>query len=311
MRTSIFSAIFSGLLLFVAGLPATASDGSDLPREVLVNGVEFLHVPGGWFWYPVEGAQREGARPVPSDKWNRDVKIWQDGFYVAKYEARARDFQRFMNTDQVKYRDQYTNAKGDTEGCGVRRNAEGYYLLRPDLDLPVTHMSWDLSNEFAQYMGFRLPTEAEWVKAARGEDKRTWPWGNEYPDDTFAGYEKAPDCHVVPVTSFHNGRSPYGAYNMAGNTYEWVANWYNEGFDAGLRDGDRNPPLASGGSMTPPTKVLKGGRWASDAGGISVYERMLNPRDGGFVCFGLRFTLDESTLRTHLANGTAAVVAQQ
>lgn len=304
MRRILFSALVSGLLL-LAGVPAAASD---LPRDVVVNGVEFVHVPGGWFWYPVEGAQREGLRHVPNDKWYRDVKVWQDGFYVAKYEGRARDFVRFMNSDKVQHRDQYTAAKGDTEGCGVRRNEGGYYLTRPDLDMPVSHISWDLATEFARYMGFRLPTEAEWLRAARGDDMRIWPWGNEHPDDTFAGYEKGPDCHPVPVTNFHNGRSPFGAYNMAGNMYEWVADWYNEQFDARLRDGDRNPPLASGPSLAEKTKILKGGRWASDAGGISVYERLLNPPDGGFTCFGVRFVLDESAVRTHLATGAATVV---
>lgn len=306
MRTSILSAFLSALLL-LTGMPAVASE---LPREVVVNGVEFVHVPAGWFWYPVEGAQRAGQQRVPPDKRYRDVKVWLDGFYIGKYEARARDFQRFMNSAKVEYRAQYKMAKGDDEGCSVRRNESGYYLMHDDLDMPVTHISWELANEFAQQMGFRLPTEAEWVKAARGEDQRIWPWGNEYPDDTFAGYAKGPDCHPVPVTSFHNGRSPYGAYNMAGNAYEWVADWYNEQFDASLRDGDRNPPLAATSSMNPPLKVLKGGRWASSADGLTVYARMLNPIDGGFTCIGARFAMDENTLRTHLANGTATVVAQ-
>ncbi|WP_420474494.1 formylglycine-generating enzyme family protein [Noviherbaspirillum sp. ST9] len=302
-----FSALLSALLMLAAG---TSSAASDLPREVIVNGVEFVHVPGGWFWYPVEGAQREGAVFVPNNKWYRDVKVWQDGFYIGKFEARARDFQRFMNAGKPQHAVQYTTAKGNDEGCAVRLDGNGYFLTRPQEDLPVSHMSWDLSVEFARFMGFRLPTEAEWVKAARGEDKRVWPWGNEHPDDTFAGYNRMPDCHLVPVDSFHNGRSPYGAYNMAGNVYEWVADWYNEQFDAALKDGDRNPKLADKSSLNPPEKLLKGGRWASDAGGISIYERLTNPADGGFTCFGLRFAVDESTVREHLAKGTATVVAQ-
>lgn len=288
-------------------MPSTASS---LPREVIVNGVEFVHVSAGWFWYPVEGRQRDNLYRVPNDQWYREVRIWQDGFYIGKYEVRARDFQRFMNSSKMQHRAQYHDAKGDIEGCTVRRNADGYYLTRSDLDLPATHLSWDLADEFARHMGFRLPTEAEWVRAARGDDKRVWPWGNEYPDDTFASYEKGPNCHLVPVTSFHNGRSPYGAYNMAGNVYEWVADWYNENFDGSLRDGDRNPPLAATGSSKPPVKLLKGGRWMSDAAGLSMYERMTNPPDGGFPGIGARFAMDENTLRAHLANGTATVILQ-
>lgn len=244
----------------------------------------------------------------------RDVRIWLDSFYIAKYEARARDFERFMNSGVARFADQYLD--GETEGCGVRRDRKGaYYLVAPDLDLPVTHISWQLAEEFSSWMGFRLPTEAEWIKAARGTDRRTWPWGEDYPDDTYAGFAFDAGCNPTPVTAFPKGRSPYGAYNMAGNVFEYVADWYSMEADAALRDGMRNPPLAQRttakrNDITEPMKMLKGGRWGSAAQSITVHERRLNQPNDTFICYGARFSLDVATLRAHLASGKAQVVEQ-
>ncbi|HYD94712.1 MAG TPA: formylglycine-generating enzyme family protein [Noviherbaspirillum sp.] len=305
------------LMLCVLGagmLQPAAAQQDGLPREVVINDVEFVLVPEGWFWYAVQNGDFEETQKLRRE-WHRDVKVWLDAFYIAKYEARARHFKTFMETKEVKHRADY--AAGDERGCAVRRYTDGsYYLLHPELDLPVTHLSWNLADEFTRWMGFRLPTEAEWVKAARGTDRRFFPWGNEYPDDTYAGFSASGEggpCAPVPVGLFANGKSPYGAYNMAGNVLEYVADWYNEQFDFGLKDGDRNPPLAATGSLDmdfkEPMKILKGGRWGSGAGFIHVYSRTYYVPSEQFRCFGVRFALDVATVRAHLAKGTATVVA--
>lgn len=307
--------LISMLLLsasFVLCLPQQARAES-LPKEVVINGVEFVHVPEGEFWYAVSGGHwkdiQDGKKP-----WFRDVKIWLDGFYIAKYEARGRDLLRFFKSGQARHAHQY--ARGEADGCAVRRRPDGeYYLAEPERDLPATHLSWELADEFAKWMGFRLPTEAEWTKAARGTDRRIWPWGNEYPDDTFAGFGTNTKCHPMPVDAFRNGISPYGAYNMAGNAMEFVADWFNEDFDVALQDGQRNPSLAAAGTLannelSGPKKILKGGRWASNADYLHVYGRNLHHADGNFVCFGVRFAVDTATVRKHLAEGTATVAVK-
>jgi formylglycine-generating enzyme required for sulfatase activity len=304
--------IFIAALFFVFGAGcASAAQNNDLPREVNVNGVEFVHVPEGWFWYGLENQNWDGAGPAGKPRY-WDVKVWLDGFYIAKFEARARDFKRFMDADAVTHRTQYAEAEAD--GCTVRRKPKGeYYVVNTELDLPATHLSWDLADEFARWMGFRLPTEGEWTKAARGTDRRMWPWGDEYPDDTFAGYNRnATECNTVPVDAFSNGKSPYGAYNMAGNTFEFVQDWYNADWDSALKDGVRNPPLADKGTIPSPfprtQKIMKGGRWSSPANGLAIYRRNLMPPAEIFVCYGTRFAVDEATIRSHLAKGTATVV---
>ena len=309
MRRFVISVLTTLTLL----LGPSISQASELPGEVVINGVEFVHVPQGWFWYAVGGGQRKDIQDGKSP-WFRDVKTHLNGFYIAKFEARGRDLLRFFNSGQARYAEQY--ARGEADGCAVRRRPSGeYYLADPASDLPATHLSWQLADEFARWMGFRLPTEAEWEKAARGTDRRIWPWGNEYPDDTFAGFGTSTKCNPVPVDYFRNGLSPYGAYNMAGNALEFVADWFNEDFDASMTDGQHNPPLAthgtlSNGEMLVQQKILKGGRWASNADFIHIYGRNRFPVDGNFVCFGARFAIDIESVRAHLAKGTATVVAK-
>ncbi|RZI44277.1 hypothetical protein EGT07_02305 [Herbaspirillum sp. HC18] len=303
-------AFFASLTLLCA---TSASRAEDLPREVVINGVEFVHVPQGWFWYAIGGGYWKDIKTKKSP-WYRDVKIWLDGFYIGKYEALGSDLLALLQSGKSQYAWQY--ASGEARGCAVRRRPDGeYYLADPARKLPATHMSWQLADELARWMGFRVPTEAEWVKAARGTDRRVWPWGDEYPDDTFAGYGSGPDCHPLPIDYHRNGVSPYGAYNMAGNALEFVADWFNEDWDVSLKDGQRNPPLAANGTLMnneweAPMKLLKGGRWGSNADYIHIYARRPRIPEGNFICFGVRYAVDEATVRAHLANGTAKVVMQ-
>ena len=311
MRLLIHVLLLSLSLALGAQRPAQADE---LPREVVVNGVEFMHVPQGWFWYPA-GAGYWKDMESPNSAVFRDVHTWLSGFYIAKFEARGRDLLRLLSSGQARYSAQYV--KGEMHGCAVRRRPGGeYYLTKPSRDLAATHLSWQLADEFARWMGFRLPTEAEWSKAARGSDRRAWPWGNEYPDDTFAGYGIETDCLPNPVDAYRNGISPYGVHNMAGNVLEYVADWFSEEFDASMKDGQHNPPLATHGTLgngrlDGPRKILKGGGRAANASVIHVYSRSLFSMEGDFVDHGVRFALDEDTVRAHLAKGTATIVTKE
>lgn len=307
-------------LALCQGVQASESLSAALPQEIVVNGVEFVLVPEGWFSYRVGGMEIHKGKPRKVSR--REIKAWTDAFYIGKYEARARDFTRFMNSGQVAHKQDYfppegkdTGWYGANNGCSVRVNSGGdFYELHPDGNLPASNLSWDLANEFAGWMGFRLPTDAEWVHAFRGEDRRLYPWGDDYPDDTFAVFEEgATACHLRPVDSRPKGRSPYGAYNMAGNVFEYVADWSNMLYEATLQDGVRNPlapevwvpPFHHGESR----RQLRGGRWASGAEAISIIgNRDTQRHDEPFICYGTRFALDVQTARRHLAEGTATVV---
>lgn len=296
---------------------ALADPARELPREVVVNGVEFVLVTGGSVWFPVPHIDPKTGNMQGTGR--RELSVRTDTFYIGKYEARARDFLRFMREGRPRFAAQYDapgqqiTGSGAADGCAVRKDeAGGYYLVAPEDDLPVTHLSWDLANEFAQWMGFRLPTEAEWVRAFRGDDKRIFPWGDEYPDDTYAAFQEgATLCNVRPVTAHPKGTSPFGAYNMAGNVFEYVADWFNVEHYNALRDGARNPVSRTPHVLTgepKPYRVLRGGRWASGPGELEIYGNQdTRATSEPFICFGARFALDEAAVRRHLAAGTATV----
>lgn len=143
------------------------------------------------------------------------------------------------------------------------------YFENPEFnDYPVIFVDWSQANAFCSFAGGRLPTEAEWELAARGPEPstRTFPWGNEPPDCSKANMGGSGSCvgDTDRVGRRPDGASVFGAHDMAGNVWEWVADWYDASYYA--KAPGSNPTGPKSGTL----KVMRGGCWVSGADSLRV-----------------------------------------
>jgi len=193
-----------------------------------VDGAILVCVPAGEF---LMGAATDDYQAQGHEKPQHPVYL--DAFWIDRTEVTNANFAKCM-------------AAGACQPKIYELSAETYtpYAIHPDYqDFPALLYEAEVAAAYCQWTGRRLPTEAEWEKAARGTDGRAYPWGNEldcskanyYACDTTseAGDLAAPGCgysahcHTSRVDDYPAGASPYGVLNMAGNVWEWVADWYS------------------------------------------------------------------------------------
>jgi formylglycine-generating enzyme required for sulfatase activity/uncharacterized caspase-like protein len=215
---------------------STLGIGSTMISEK--DGMILLYVPAGEF---IMGSNDGKSDEKPAHKANLSA-FWIDQTEVtnAMYLKCVRE----EKCNEPRRRGSYT---------------EDYYFYNPQKgNYPVIYVSWGDAKSYCEWVDRRLPTEAEWEKAARGKDGRIYPWGNDFPGSTsyfdLLGYNQ-PDTSEVGKSS--KGVSVYGVFNLAGNVWEWTADWYSDTFY------QNPPPLNPLGPEKGEYRVLRGGSWYS------------------------------------------------
>lgn len=197
-------------------------------------------------------------------------QVFVEAFEIDIFEVTNEEFERFVTATGYE-----TEADKGGESQTWRSYAEG----KPKH--PVVKVSWNDAEAYCQWADKRLPTEAEWEKAARGTEGYIYPWGNEW-DSTKANAKEGGHRGTTIVGSFPEGASPYGVMDMAGNVAEWTTSW----FDAypGYPGGDNEAQY-----FGEEYRVIRGGGWFSAAEQVRTTERScssedLRNDDVGFRC---------------------------
>jgi serine/threonine-protein kinase len=212
------------------------------------------------------------AGPFLMGKQKRAVQM--DAFYIDRAPVTNREFARFLQV--TGYRPTDPAATRFVPQLLSRR------LEKRDENHPVVYVSWFDARAYASWVGKRLPSEAEWEKAARGTDGRKYPWGRAEPSKLRANFGNQ-GGGTVAVASLPDGASPYGVLDLAGNVWEWCEDYDDPEF---YQDGPSNNPI---NHQRGERRVMRGGSYLFGASALRTYARTsFEPyyrfASGGFRC---------------------------
>jgi formylglycine-generating enzyme required for sulfatase activity len=242
-----------------------------------------VHVPSGEF---IMGSS--ASDPDVEDDEKPQHTVYLDAFYIDKTEVTNAQFAHFLNERGNQIEDSVPWLDIGSEDCLISRSVEQYRPKSGYEEHPVIEVSWYGARAYCQWVGKRLPTEAEWEKAARGTEGREWPWGNEW-DASKCNTAEGGHGTTTPVGQFSpDGDSHYGVADMAGNVWEWVADWYDPGYYKSQLP-EHNPPGPDSGQV----RVIRGGAWFTERGlARCAYRTGASSRKGRYNDIGFRCAKD-------------------
>lgn len=251
----------------------------ELATKPVVDGVEMVRIPAGPFLMgsDLSDPNINNARPRH--------EVYLDEFFVDKTEVTNGQFKRFV--DATAYR---TTAQQKGASYGWTPDKGWYWGLfggaswqspygpntTSEPTFPAIHVAWSDAEAYCRWAGKRLPTEAEWEKAARGADERRFPWGDTPDRSRFHWVgseamrkftETRVKSGVAPVGSYPSGASPYGVLDLAGNVAEWIQDWFAQDYYS--RSPTRNPVGPDTGEL----RVVRGGSWSESSLYLRAYYR--------------------------------------
>ena len=220
------------------------------PKKVTIKDqAPMVLVPAGEF---IMGSNEGNVDEKPAHQ------VYLDAYYIDKHEVTIGQYGEFLDVNSFDPPPLWTTM------------AQPSYENRP-----VVNVDWKDASNYCKWAGKRLPTEAEWEKAARGTDGRLYPWGNDPPSPARANFGKERDKWnnheaLVPVGQMKEGKSPYGVYDLAGNVWEGGEDWGDPGYFAASPS--RNPQGPANGKF----KVIRGGSWDLAPERLRSVQRDLN-----------------------------------
>lgn len=261
-------------LLSLAASPEPTKDGQAAEIKTVTgkDGAPMILIPAGVF----KMGSQEG---LPNERPEHQVQL--DSYYIDQYEVTMGLYRKFLESGKHDSPSTWDDEAATTVG-----------------DRPAVGMKWSDAAAYCEWAGKRLPTEAEWEKAARGTDGRRYPWGHMQPFVDIANYNRGvwvnETVTLVPVTSGlegmsvrhglkTGGMSPYGLAHMAGNAAEWVSDWYDREYYQ--QSPQKNPTGPAKGEK----RVIRGGSWADLPPALRVTARFsaepeFEDRAVGFRC---------------------------
>jgi formylglycine-generating enzyme required for sulfatase activity len=228
-------------------------------------------IPESDFWMGEDG--------IPNRDFNPSHEIFLDDFYIDKFEVSNLNYSLCVQANDCEL------------PSTLKSNTRNSYFDNPTYsNYPVIYIEWEDAQNYCEWVGGSLPSEAQWEKAARWSPSNkflyNYPWGDQSPDQSFANYNSN---DTIPIGKLPQGASRTGVMDMSGNVEEWVKDYYNPDY---YRNSTARNPVEN--RFSPLGRVTRGGSWASkDRWGVRVFMRYYEDPEKSQPYLGFRCAYDK------------------